>query len=441
MGKKREQTMNGKTRLRNGQIVKAGNVPGFYARKRGGRTVWLLRYSAHGVQRELIFGNLSSDGIMGKLAGALALEGIGQQPDFAAALIASKGAREPIPPQYAEPIARRLRTMLEAGRDLVSELRQRRDEAAVEAREREDRSVEAVADRWVRRLQQQGKRTAIEVGNVLRRHVHPLIGAKDIGRVTRADAHRVYDVLAERGQAPTGAQVTRLLKALLSFAVDRGLIAANPLLRIKIATALEPRERILIRFHPERAPDASELWAVWAATSALAPVQAACIRTLLLTGQRRGEVQRMTWGELDGSLWTIPPERHKGKKEHTVPLSTRAHEIILAMAAPEDRRPDRFVFRGRGGRPIGDFSAIKAQLDASSGVTDWTLHDLRRTAASWMQEAGFNASEVLGHAVPALVATYQRGPGYARKRAALAAWANFVHGVDVDVKVVPLRGA
>src|SRR5690606_6949698 len=133
--------------------------------------------------------------LMGNLAGALAHEGIGRKVDFEAALVASKGAREPIPPQYAEPIARRLRTMIEAGRDLVAELKQRRAEAAAEEAERVDRSVQAVADRWVAHLVREGKSSAAEVGNVLRRHVHPLIGAKDIGRVTRADAHRLYDAL------------------------------------------------------------------------------------------------------------------------------------------------------------------------------------------------------------------------------------------------------
>ena len=54
----------------------------------------------------------------------------------------------------------------------------------------------------------------------------------------------------------------RNLKALLSFAVERDLIPVNPLLRIKLPK-LESRERVLIRFHPEREPDPAELLAVW----------------------------------------------------------------------------------------------------------------------------------------------------------------------------------
>src|SRR5690606_3506804 len=237
-----------------------------------------------------------------------------------------------------------------------------------EEAERVERSVQAVADRWVAHLVREGKSSAVEVGNVLRRHVHPLIGAKDIGRVTRADAHRIYDALADRGHPTTGAHAVRLLRALMSYAADRSLIPHNPLLRIKVG-APAPRQRILIAFHPERDPDPAELVAIWRATEALTPVRAACIRVLTLTAQRRGEVQRMRWGEIDGSLWRIPAERHKGRRGHEVPLPTQVRAILDSLGA--DRRPDRYVFEGRGGRPIGDFSAIKAQLDEASGVTDW----------------------------------------------------------------------
>jgi integrase len=441
------------SRLRNGAIAKAGNVPGFYARKRGDRTVWLLRYAGpKGVQREFIFGYLNTDGVTGQLASAVAFEAIGERVDFEAALLASKGAREPIPPQHAEIIARKLRSMIEAGRDLVAELKQKRQEAAVEDAERVDRSVKAVGERWVRHLRREGKKSAAEVGRILERHVYRRIGAKDIGKVGRADAHRVHDALVDAGKAPMAAMVARLLRAMMSYAADRGLVPVNPLLRMKLG-GTNARKRILIKCHPERKPDPAELMAVWVASDALPSPRGEFVKVLILSLQRLRKVGRMRWDEIDGSLWRIPPERHKGGRGHEVPLPAQVLANIHSLAEPEARQPGKFVFEGRGGRPIGDFSGLKEDLDAAilaaarkadpepKEMPHWVLHDLRRTGATWLREVGFfrdDVEDVLGHSMPALVSTYQRGPAYQRRKAALAAWADFVTGAEA-ANLLPMR--
>ena len=158
----------------------------------------------------------------------------------------------------------------------------------------------------------------------------------------------------------------------------------------------------------------------------------------------------MRWDEIDGSLWTIPEARHKGKRGHPVPLPSKVLELIEAL--PKERRvrrqtvPNEYVFAGKGGRPIGDFSALKADLDQLSGVKGWQLQrDVRRTGATWLQDEGGFAKDdvhaVLGHSLGELQQTYMAGPGYRRKKAALQAWADYVFTVvegKTDDKVVPL---
>ena len=108
--------------------------------------------------------------------------------------------------------------------------------------------------------------------------------------------------------------------------------------------------------------------------------------------------------------------------------------------------PNEYVFAGKGGRPIGDFSALKADLDQLSGVKGWQLQrDVRRTGATWLQDEGGFAKDdvhaVLGHSLGELQATYMAGPGYRRKKAALQAWADYVFAAvegKTDDKVVPL---
>ena len=83
------------------------------------------------------------------------------------------------------------------------------------------------------------------------------------------------------------------------------------------------------------------------------------------------------------------------------------------------------MFAGRSGKLSG-FSKLKAELDKASGVADWRLHDLRRTAASSMQELAIrheSIQAVLNHAIPGVGAVYLRGELEKQKTEALATWA------------------
>jgi integrase len=337
----------------------------------------------------------------------------------------------------------------EAKRSARKAERERRD--GTEDRERQQRLVRSVGERWVNQMRLAGKRSADEVGRTLERHVYPGLGDRAIETINRADAHALFDALADAGHVPMGHLVIRNLKTLMSFAVERNLREFNPLLRIKVGDKPKSRKRVLIRFHPEREPDPAELVAIWKAADQLEGPHRTFVKVLILVLQRRNEVGMMRWSEFDGSLWTVPEERHKGKRGHAVPLPRQALELIEAL--PRERRvrrqtvPNEYVFAGKGGRPIGDFSALKADLDQLSDVKDWQLQrDLRRTGATWLQDEGGFAKDdvhaVLGHSLGELQATYMAGPGYRRKKAALEAWAAYVFAAvesKADDKIVPLR--
>ena len=101
------------------------------------------------------------------------------------------------------------------------------------------------------------------------------------------------------------------------------------------------------------------------------------MRFLLLTATRRGEAAGLRRSELsaDGKVWTIPAARYKSKRDMLIPLSAAAQKIIAAM-------PDRgdYVFTADGSHALGGFDDRKKAFDKACGVTDWRLHDLRRTA-------------------------------------------------------------
>ena len=167
-------------------------------------------------------------------------------------------------------------------------------------------------------------------------------------------------------------------------------------------------------------------------------------RLRLLTAQRSTEIFGMRWAEidLDAAVWTIPEERSKNGLSHRVPLSgpvmgilNRRHRELLDDEERRARRHGRapehveFVFPGRRDRskPITATKTTGAEIAAAAALKNrWTAHDLRRTAATRMAEAGtprIVLSKVLNHAEPGVTAVYDRASYDTEKRNALNTWA------------------
>jgi integrase len=145
----------------------------------------------------------------------------------------------------------------------------------------------------------------------------------------------------------------------------------------------------------------------------------------------------MEWAEIVSGDWTLPAARNKTNQDLIRPLSKTA---LTTLPAPNGK----FVF-GRRGKPLAVFGDPKARLDEASGVTGWTLHDLRRTARSLMSRAGVpadHAERCLGHVIGGVRGTYDRHEYHAEKSEAFEALAGLVARiVDPKANVVPLRGA
>jgi integrase len=131
------------------------------------------------------------------------------------------------------------------------------------------------------------------------------------------------------------------------------------------------------------------------------------VQFLLMTAVRRNEAARMEWSEVSGAEWTIPQARYKTGFELVVPLSLAAQAVL-------DKTPklrSKFIFTNDGKRAIASFSKFKPKLDKASGITGWTLHDLRRTARSLMSRAGVSsdhAERCLGHVISGIRGTYDK---------------------------------
>ena len=163
---------------------------------------------------------------------------------------------------------------------------------------------------------------------------------------------------------------------------------------------------------------------------------------MLLTAQRESEVAGMRWSELDleGRVWIIPGARAKNNKLHIVHLNALAIEVLDQVPRIVDQD---LVFSGNGRTPVSGFSSAKGRLDAAMGVTDWVLHDLRRTATTGLAQLGIAphvADRVLNHTagtIRGVAATYNRFQYLEERKAALDDWGRqveqLVHGKPDNV--------
>ena len=133
------------------------------------------------------------------------------------------------------------------------------------------------------------------------------------------------------------------------------------------------------------------------------------IRLLLLTGARRGEAMNAAWNQFDleAGVWTKPSAHTKQKKEHRVPLSAAAVQLLSEMKAKADFSP--YVFPGRNGGPLTEMKTFWSGVCQRAKLEDCRIHDLRHTYASILASSGLSLPVIgalLGHTQPATTQRY-----------------------------------
>lgn len=327
-----------------------------------------------------------------------------------------------------------------------------RREATAQAKRARDRlTLDALIDRWSDlHLSQKRPRYASEATRALRyafqRHLERPAEELDRAAVVRAlDGLTRKEPKAKGGEtSPAKLKGTAIAgrtgaygRAVYAWAVKRGVVQSNPFASLPAMASTAKRERVL---------SDAELIKLWEAAGKSIEPYSSIVRLLLLTGQRREEVAGMAWSELTDDLatWTIPASRTKNGTPHIVPLSEPAQDLIRKLL-PDDREDmarelearretNALVFPGEKG-VFGGWSKAKARLDTSSGVTEWRLHDLRRTLATGFQRQGVRlevTEAVLNHVSGSragIVGVYQRHDWAAEKRAALNNWGGHVERI------------
>jgi integrase len=315
----------------------------------------------------------------------------------------------------------------------LAEVQRGLDPATLKQEARDADTFAAVAERYLAEHAHVHKKASsvYEDEKILRRALLPAWGKRKAADIKRRDVIALVDGIATR--APIAANRTlSLASKIFNFALSKEIIAASPAYRIPKPGKEQTRERALSDDEIERFSKA-----IQGETADIA----ALFELLLRTGQRRSEVVEMRWDELDlgSGWWLIPAERTKNKRSHRIPLVGRAIEILKARAA--EALGQEFVFPGRrDGQAYVNMAKPLARIIERMGSlaraakeqpqAPFTIHDLRRTAATGMARAGVSGaviSRVLNHVTAStggsrITLIYNRYEYDEEKRMALLKW-------------------
>jgi integrase len=316
--------------------------------------------------------------------------------------------------------------------------KERREQERAKADQRRRETFEAVADKFIEDyVKAKRLRTAREIERCLRRDVVPAWGSRSVHDITRRDLKELLRRKASTSPAAAN-KVLEIVRKLYNWALDEEIVETSPALRVIAPAPPVERERVLTN---------DELRLFWNASAGLGHPFGPLYRIAALTAQRRGEVARMQWSQLDlhEGTWLLPAEQAKGGVGHLVPLSAPACQVLSAIP-----RIGEHVFASgqTDNRPPSGFSKAKRRLDAEMqrlaeeepGSTEaavqiapWRVHDLRRTAATRMRELGVDrltVSKVLNHREAGVTRIYDRFAMDPEKRRALELWAAYLDGMD-----------
>jgi integrase len=275
---------------------------------------------------------------------------------------------------------------------------------------------------------------------------------RPLASISRGDVIDLIDGIVARGAEIQANRTLARLRAMFNWAIEKDRLAVSPVARMKLPTKEQPRDRVLTE---------DELRWLWSAADEINWPFGPLAKLLLLTAQRRDEVAGMEWLELNLAkrTWVIPRHKVKNARTHEVHLSEAAIAVLQSLP----RVGDGLIFTTTGKSAVSGFSRAKRRLDVEMvkarrrtlhlpeddagyrkalglpagkslpiEIPDWTLHDLRRTAATGMARLNFPphvVDKLLNHVsgtIRGVAAIYNRFEYLDERRTALESWGEHV---------------
>ncbi|HYF09464.1 MAG TPA: integrase arm-type DNA-binding domain-containing protein [Acetobacteraceae bacterium] len=406
-------------------------APGLYLLVRPtGAKFWLLRYMLRGRSREMGLGPADWDGRHGG--------------------VTLSAARDE---------AARQRTLLREGRDPVAE----REAAEAAAAVQQDHSFRAAAEALItaKSAGWRNAKHAAQWRNTLKAYVYPWIGDMPVAQITTRDVETILAPIWTRAPE-TASRVRGRIEAVLDSAAAAGWRDPNTVNPARwkghLAARLpSPRKVRAVEHQPALAWQ--RMPAFMAELARHDGIAALALRFLILTAARSGEVRGMRWGEVDleAQVWTVPAARMKARRQHRIPLSSAAVELLRSIR-PGKPAASSVVFPGaRKGLPLSDMAlSMLVRGMCSDGLEEGELprwrdaegraivpHGFRSTFRDWAGETRPEGREVVERALAHTIkdkaeAAYARSDLLEKRRPLMEAWAE--HCLRTPARVVSLAG-
>ncbi|MDI1282265.1 site-specific integrase [Brevundimonas sp.] len=392
-------------------------VPGFYfvggvaglalqVLPTSGRT-WILRATIGGRRRDM---------------------GLGGYPDVTLA-----GARE---------AARRARELIRNGEDPIERAKAARKALAADTAKAFTFSEAAEAFISGQKAAWRNSKHRAQWSSSLNAYVYPVMGNLSVADVELAHVSKVLDPIWTT-KTETASRVRGRMEQVLDWATARGYrTGPNPARWRGHLDKLLPKPSRVSKPTHHRALPTKEIGQFMERLRGAEGIGARALTFAILTAARSCEVRGATWAEIDmvGRVWIVPASRMKAGREHRVPLSTLAMEVLETL--PRIAGSD-LVFQAPRGGQLSDMtlSAVLRRMQVPA-----VPHGFRSTFRDWAAEYTAFPSEVaemaLAHTVGNKVeAAYRRGDLFEKRRRLAEDWADFCSRPFSSGRIVPLRGA
>lgn len=350
--------------------------------------------------------------------------------------------------------AAKFRDMLDAGRDPRTELQAKQTTAKVEAAKA--MTFDEAAASYIRDHSAGWKNAkhADQWTNTLATYVSPVIGSLPVASIDLPLVRKVLDPIWTV-KNETASRVRQRMEKVLGWATTSGYRKGENPARWKdfLENLLAPPSKVK-KAENHAALPYSRLGTFMEALREESGTAALALEFAILTAARSGEVLTAAPSEfnIQKALWTIPAERMKAKKEHTVPLSPRAMAIVQALLQPDAP----YLFPGaKKGEPLSSAAMLEVikRMDAKveGGWKDdrgrrVVPHGFRSTFRDWAGECSAFPREVIENALAHQLkdkaeAAYARGTQLSKRKALMDAWERFcaTPSVQVAENVIPIR--
>ena len=251
------------------------------------------------------------------------------------------------------------------------------------------RTFESFARRWHDKEKSEWVEAhAFRVLNRLERDVFPVIGQRAIDDIEPPDVLTLLRTVEERGALDISKRLRQSISAVFRFAIAEGRAKHNPAADLTDALKPKPKVQHFAKIRDTEIPDFMRKIAAYDGSE---QTRLAILFTLH-TFVRTSEVRFAEWSEFEGDLWRIPAERMKMGREHIVPLSRQAADLLPRIR--EHAGESRYLFPSRGKNGVMSENTMLFALYRMGYHSRLTVHGFRGMASTILNEHGFNRDHI-----------------------------------------------